>query len=244
MTEEKTFVGRLRVSRPDSAIFNTAVIGYGVNDYLNVVRALIDKGSQYTFALLVFCLNDVSSDSARLLDSSVIPQRFSAVERLRKLTFMAAANEWLRENSKLYLYVKGVMTDPSARYFLADYLNYNGKIDQKLGAVVELAAELSRAGIPFYVIISPYEYQLRTRDGVGPKDHMVDDIMLPQRRIADFLGNKGLITYDSTGFFLSQVGRVSSEYFLPLDPMHFSERGHVVMHEYIENVLRLTKSPS
>lgn len=243
VAEEKTFVGRLRASRPDSAIFNAAVIGYGVNDYLNVVRALLDKGSQYTVVLLVFCLNDVSSDSARLLDSSAVPQRFSAVERLRNLTFAAAANEWLRENSKLYLYVKGVVTDPSARYFLADYLNYDGRVDQKLGGVVELAAELSRAGIPLYIVISPYEYQLRTRDGVGPKDPIADDVMLPQRRIADFWGDKGLATYDSAGFFLSQVGRASSEYFLPSDPMHFSERGHAVMHRYIENVLRLTKLP-
>lgn len=241
VAEEKTFVGLLRASKPDWAIFNAAVVGYGVYDYLNVVRSLIDKGHHYKFTVLIMCLNDVSNGSAILLDNPSVPRTFSIVERIRNLTFGAAANQWLRKNSKLYLYIKGLVTNPSMRHFYADYLNYGDNVDQKLRVVEELASELRRVGIPLFIVISPYEYQLRARDITAHNDHVVADLMLPQRRIADFLSDKGVSNYDSTGFFLSQTAKGSANFFLPFDPMHLSESGHMVMHMFIDRLLHTEK---
>ena len=238
VAEEKTFVGLLRASRPDWAIFNAAVIGYGVDDYLNCARSLIDKGQHYKFAVLAMCLNDVSSNSAMLLDNPSVSRTAPLVERIRALTFAAAANEWLREHSKLYLYAKGLVTDPSARYFYADYLNYNDNVDQKLRVVEALVSELHRANIPLFIVISPYEYQLRKLDIKAPKGQVVADPMLPQRRIAAFLRDKGVTTYDPADFFLSQASKGGSIYFLPFDPMHFSESGHMIMFRFIDRLIQ------
>jgi hypothetical protein len=243
VAEEKTFVGRLRATKPDWIIFNAAVVGYSVYDYFNVVQSLIDKGHNFNFAVLILCLNDISSDSAILLDNRSAPRKFSIVERIRNITFAAEANEWLRENSKLYLYIKGIISDPSARYFYADYLNYDDNVDQKLLVVEALVYELRRVGIPLFVVISPYEYQFRARDITASKDRVVMDPWFPQRRIADFLSDKGVTTYDSAGFFLSQLTKGRQNFFLPFDAMHFSESGHMVMQMYIDNLLSSVYRP-
>jgi hypothetical protein len=243
VAEEKSFVGQLRASKPDWAIFNAAVIGYDVNDYLNVVRSLIAKGHSYKFVLLIMCLNDVSSDSAILLNNPSAPRILPFIERINKLNFATAANAWFRENSKLYLYIKGRVADPSALCFFPDYLQYEGNVDRKLNVVVEVAAELRRVGIPLFIVISPYEYQLRAREGATPKDRTADMLMLPQRKIAAFLSSKGVMTFDSTVFFLSQGAKVNSDFFLPFDPMHFSERGHTIMHMFITKLLSTLHPP-
>ena len=241
VAEEKTFAGQLRTSKPDWAIFNAAVIGYDVDDYLNVVRSLIDEGHRYKFVVLIMCLNDVSGDSARLLNNSPMPPGFSTVETIRKLDFASAANDWLRNNSKLYLYVKGLVTDPPARHFYADYSNYVGKVDRQLSVVTEVAATLRRAGMPLLVVIAPYAYQIRERDGKAPKDRVDGDLLLPQRKIVTFLRGMGVTTYDSTGFFESQTAGVSSDLFLPFDAMHFSKKGHAVMYMFIDRLLHSEK---
>ena len=52
---------------------------------------------------------------------------------------ISAANDWLRTHSKLYLYLKDITTDPSTRYFLADYKEYEDNIDAKLDPFLKIA---------------------------------------------------------------------------------------------------------
>ena len=185
--EQKTFVGVLRSAKPDWAIFNTAVIGYDLNDYLNVSKTLL-KTQRYQLAILVLCLNDISWVSAELLDAASISYGATTnksqnnamavaqahtnkdlapstlVEQLRSVSIISTANDWLRTHSKLYLYLQDVITDPSARYFLADYKEYEDDIDAKLDPLLKIAAEFRNADIPLLIVISPYEYQLRGQD--------------------------------------------------------------------------------
>ena len=264
--EQKTFVGLLRSAKPDWAIFNTAVIGYDLNDYLNVSKTLL-KTQRYQLAILVLCLNDISWVSAELLDgppishsattntsrpnATAIVQSYtnkdsvpSIVEQLRSLSIISTANDWLRTHSKLYLYLKDVITDPSARYFLADYKEYENNIDTKLDPLLKIANEFRNAGIPLWIVISPYEYQLR---GQGQKDSALQasaDVMLPQKKIEAFLSSHGINALDPINFFQAQVGARAASLFLPYDPMHFSETGHLLMFKFLERHINMIEAPS
>ena len=70
---------------------------------------------------------------------------------------ISTANDWLRTHSKLYLYLKDITTDPSTRYFLADYKEYEENIDAKLDPFLKIADAFRNADIPLLIVISPYE---------------------------------------------------------------------------------------
>jgi len=271
--EEKTFVGELRASKPDWAVFNSAVLGYSLFDYVNVIRSLLQRHKRYTLVVLVMCLNDVSGASALFLEKPTAPQpsadsaqsqdgfsgsrdssataqqvhspggtqRLSLVERARSIPAAAAANDWLREHSKLYLYLKGILTDPSARYFQADYLNYDDRVGEKLGVFLSIADELRRAGIPLLIVISPYEYQLRLLQDQAAMRRTDLDVMLPQKKIQAYLTAHGLTAFDAIDFFRSQGGAKSKALFLPFDPMHFSAKGHFLMYRFLQELLKSQK---
>jgi lysophospholipase L1-like esterase len=264
--EQKTFVGLLRSAKPDWAIFNSSVIGYDLNDYLNVSKTLL-KTQPYQLAILVLCLNDISWVSAELLDASIshrattntsqsnataIAQAYTnqalapstIVEQLRSLSIISTANDWLRTHSKLYLYLKDVITDPSARYFLADYKEYEDNIDAKLDPLLKIAAEFRIANIPLLIVISPYEYQLRGQDQNVSALRPGADVMLPQKKIEAFLSSHDINALDPVNFFQAQVGSRTASLFLPYDPMHFSETGHSLMFKFLERHINMIKAPS
>jgi lysophospholipase L1-like esterase len=265
--EQKTFVGLLRSAKPDWAIFNTAVIGYDLNDYLNVSKTLL-KTQRYQLAVLVLCLNDVSWVSAKLLDAPKISHEATTntlqnnataiaqahtnkdlapstiVEQLRSLSIISTANDWLRTHSKLYLYLKDITSDPPARYFLADYKEYEDNIDAKLDPLLKIANEFRNADIPLLIVISPYEYQLRGQDQGDSALQQGADVMLPQKKIKAFLSSHGISALDPADFLRSQVAGGADSLFLPYDPMHFSERGHSLMLKYLERHINMAEPPS
>ncbi|HEX6827921.1 MAG TPA: hypothetical protein VF104_02965 [Burkholderiales bacterium] len=250
--EPETFAGRLRTSNPGWKVYNSAVIGQTTGDYLNTVKALLDRGYVFSKAVLVYCLNDVSSSSAADIDRGVqaagagdragpspspAPERAGNadfVERLKRLEIFSAANDFLRENSKLYLLVKGVISDPSRRYFAADLQSY---LDRKalwnaLAPVEAIAAEFASRKIGFLVIIAPYEFQLRPG---GSETMGGRDIRLPQQLVSEFLSERKIPHIDAATVFRTGAGESGAAYFLALDPMHFSPTGHAAIFALIQD---------
>jgi hypothetical protein len=150
----------------------------------------------------------------------------------------------LRTHSKLYLYLKDVITDPSARYFLADYKEYKDDIDAKLDPLLKIAAEFRNADIPLLIVISPYEYQLRGQDQNVSALQPGADVMLPQKKIKAFLSSHGISALDPADFCRSQVAGRADSLFLPYDPMHFSETGHSLMFKFLERHINMIKASS
>jgi lysophospholipase L1-like esterase len=266
--EQETFVGQLRAWKPRWTVYNSAVMGYGFDDYLNVVRTLLPK-ERYDLVVLIVCLNDVSAVSGMILNhaAAVHPSRngspppgnppapreaanasppakdlavarpMSIVERIRGIPLAVAANDWLREHSKLYLFLRGIVTDPAARYFLADHRNYDTDVDQALASLLATADEVHRAGIPMLIVVSPYEYQLRAPEDITSTELSGADVMLPQTKIKAFLTDHGVASFDSADFFRSQDADSGTALFLPFDPMHFSAEGHTVMFWYLRRLI-------
>jgi lysophospholipase L1-like esterase len=219
VSEPETFAGRLR-NLGGWSIYNAAVIGHGAFDYDRVVEQEIER-IKPNVVYLVLCLNDVSAISASAIKAA-------PVDQLKRYAPVAALNEVLRDNSKLYIYLKGLLTDPSQRYFMADWQQYQDPqaVAEALTPLQRIAERLKARGIEFTVLISPYEYQLRR---MAPAESL-----LPQRTIAAILAERGIRFVDLAQWFRADGGE---NYFLRFDPMHFSPEGHRVIYSGLARVL-------
>lgn len=248
--EPDTFIGLLRAANPGWAIYNSSAIGYDTGNEADVVRDLLARGLRFSNVILVYCLNDVSTASAANIETqtkmaepgsrepvrNVGPAKpVNLTERLKLIGFVQQLNDFLREHSKLFLYLKGTLTDPAQRYFLADYAAYQDPAALKgLDRLEVIANALKRQQISFAVIISPYEYQLRANATLP--DGRKDSLLLPQQEVAEFLKSKKIPYVDATEVFKRAAVRDKSTLFLKFDPMHLSVAGHQVMYEVINSV--------
>jgi lysophospholipase L1-like esterase len=252
VAEPDTFVGLLRAANPSWAIYNSSVIAYDAPNYADVLSDLIARPESFSKVILVYCLNDVSAASAANIDkhskmpglagnahsgpwSSATGNSPNLVEKLKRIGFISQLNDYLREHSKLYLYLKGISTDPGKRYFLADYAAYRDPAAlSALDYLDMIARTLRQRQIAFTVIISPYEYQLRANATLpyAPEG----DVLLPQRAVTAFLKARGIDCVDATAAFQRAGLADKSKLFLRFDPMHFSAAGHRVMYDVIRPV--------
>src|SRR5262249_47263465 len=145
--EPKTFVGFLRRSMPNVRFYNSSVIGYGLHDYANVVDQFIPLKPEIKYVLLFYCLNYVYQlNATQAVQADAVtpkPDRFGqnldgagekphpqqadeagqeAFTSLQSAVY--SINVYLRSRSKLYLFVKNTLTDPSMRYFKQDLAGY------------------------------------------------------------------------------------------------------------------------
>ena len=121
---EDTFAGRLEAEDLQTKVFNSSVIGYRANDYKNVTDVMFSVISdEIDSVILIFCLNDVSSDSAQNIDAALRTNptdkspdsSVGVISPLPQITFFEWANDELRSRSKLYVLAKGVTTAPQFR---------------------------------------------------------------------------------------------------------------------------------
>jgi hypothetical protein len=217
-----TVGGLLQRATPQVRFYNSSAIGYGLHDYANVVSTFVPRKSEIKYALLFYCLNDIYDTSAQEIEAAVqevngtgsAPSPFSSFR-----AFALSTNAFLRSRSKLYLYLKTVLTDPSMRYFkqdLAEYQKRLSHIDGSLQPLRNIAEELTARKIAFEVLVMPYEAQVRTRE---------KSAFLPQTLVDDFLRKNGIAYYDAAPAFV-QSGLPSGSLYLYGDPMHLSEQGH------------------
>jgi lysophospholipase L1-like esterase len=249
VAEPQTFVGLLRAANPNWAVYNSSVIAYDTGNEADVVGDLLARRQRFSNVILVYCLNDVTAASAVNVDTHTVNPGSSNqharklgpataakfIERFRLVGLVSQLNDFLREHSKLYLYLKGISTDPAQRYFLADYAPYLDPVALKGLERLELIVKtLRQREIPFTVIISPYEYQLRANARLP--DVQKGDVLLPQRIVSEFLQSRGIAYVDATRAFKHSAVADKSKLFLRFDPMHLSAAGHRVMYEVIRSV--------
>jgi hypothetical protein len=234
--EAETFAGLLRKRFPDERIYNSSVIGYSTPDYRNVVEAFVPDHPEVTAVVLVYCLNDATSAISQPIDrylkeknGSVPEQRLT--ETLRNFTLLSDANDYLRARSKLYLLLRHHLLGTQTRDWRAVLKLYSeertAELVQSVRDVAAIAAFLNQRSIPFVVVLSPFEYQLRKPEEA--------EAQLPQRRLGDLLTEAGVGYIDARSHF--DRARPSTDYFLGYDSMHFSAVGHRVIADVIAEAL-------
>jgi hypothetical protein len=79
-------------------------------------------------------------------------------------------------------------------------MEYKNNIDTKLDPLLKIAGEFRNAGIPFVIVISPYEYQLREQDQNVYALQQGADVMLPQKKIKSLLSSHNINALDPVDF--------------------------------------------
>jgi hypothetical protein len=216
--EEMTIAGRLRRMMPGMTVYNASAIGYDAFDYKNAVDAVIARKGEIRTVLLFYCLNDLSDVSARRIRTKT-----SAVQdpdHRENASPVEALNDYLRSRSRLYLFLKTALRDPSLthfRYDLGPYQQDEKNLRAGLQPLADIQRQLAARGVAFQIYILPYEAQLRP--GSPPA------FLLPQKRVADFLRGQGIDFTDATAEF-QREGAGAQSLFLYGDPMHLSKKGH------------------
>ena len=228
---EETFAGRLQTANPTTRIYNTAVVGTGIGGYRVCLDRVVDKTENLRRVTLFYCLNDLPESSKSEKAASLPAQKATKTkhpetdELLFHERHRPAAIERItdfgRKHSKLFLYLKGTVVNPSEIYFNWMYKRYeeiDGEDDlaQRLAPIATMAAQVQSKGAKFEVVVLPYEFQLREDN---PK------LWLPQRLVCDYLEAENIDYRDAQDWF-EQDGRAPSEFFLFADPMHLSPQGH------------------
>lgn len=236
--EPETFTGRLRRSKSDLHFYNSSVIGYGVNDYANIVNTIVPQRPEVKYVLLFYCLNDVYNSSAQQINQQVGTNapldpngEGGGGGALRSI------NDTLRTRSKLYMFVKNALRDTPMSYFKADLPEYQKgqeSIDADLRPLEEINGKLSASGIRFKVFVLPYAAQVRAKQEAD---------LLPQKLVGNFLRQRNIDYYDTTRRFMDS-GIYWRDLYIYGDPMHFSEDGHRILSEIVnEELAKMMQKP-
>jgi lysophospholipase L1-like esterase len=215
----------------DHRVVNAAVNAYTARDYANVLAALLPE-IKPEGVIVGVCLNDWNSHWF------VLPSRPQLVRpkdpvpsSLRYINdHVFDFNAILRRYSRLYVWMKSLRFDASARTF-----GYDRKLYSRPNEKTQIAEDLSRlkelaqdhnAWIEFFVF--PYEYQLRSAEQVD---------RFPQQVIKAAASDAGVRVNNLHGAvadYLRASGKTSKSLYLFDDPMHFSPSGHDVVARLIQ----------
>ena len=220
--EEETFIGLLRKQNKNVNFINSSVPGRQIFDQIKIIKKAktfkkVDK------ILYVFTLNDVygSSNVVDLTERKKDESDYG----LKKFKLLFEINAFLRNKSYLYMWIKGIGTDPSKRWFLNlfnIYRNVDFKNVEKQFALLKKISEDMKAEL--IVILLPYEYQTRSCS---------QNILKPQENIIKILNNLNIVSKNLTSYFCEQ--KKPNKNFYKFDPMHLSRHGHMLVFNNLKN---------
>ena len=185
--EEYTFVGLLRKKFDNVNFVNSSVPGYQMKDQINVIK----KSKEFEnikSILYFFTLNDIygSSNIVDITSKKISNDTYN----LTKIKLLDDLNKFLRNKSYLYLFLKGVGTDPSKRWFNALYANYENLAPNVIKDNFKFLDNFSKnIDTNLIVILLPYEYQTRDCN---------KNILKPQKMLIKILKDLNIDTKDLT----------------------------------------------
>ena len=238
---EQTAAALLASALPEFRIYNSAVIGYGVNDYRNVATTFLPRfADTINQVMVLFCLNDVSVVSAANIRATMaraaVPVKLSAgidVQSLKEISFISSMNDYLRSRSSLYVLVRGALTDPQTRYWHNELGNYRKLSEAALAEILDpinhIAGLFNAGGVSFTVFVLPFAGQMETGES-----------RLPQQKLGEFFGSRGIDYVDLLPRF--RAGKNPDRNFLPFDPMHLSPEGHRVLFQAMRERVARTQT--
>jgi hypothetical protein len=245
---DSIFSGILQSRFPGVNVLNPSMIGWDVRDYVRVFRHYTVENRntlKIDRVLLFWCLNDLyRGDQAVEMPGGKIRARGGIVLRA------------LRTHSRFYYFLKTFLFDRARDYYLFDsrlYAEDGPAVADAIGRLADIrescmsqhlwrhrgsgAATKRRApnqdllgDIAFTVVLLPYEYQLRVRNGGGAE---------PQRIMSAELENLGIEVLDPLPY-LKDSGMDSKKLYLCGDGIHLSAAGHRLIADFLMPRLRTT----
>jgi lysophospholipase L1-like esterase len=207
-------------------VINAAVTAHNARDYANVLAVLL-PAIRPEGIIVGLCLNDfdpswfvLASRPRRVNPADPVPSWLRYIN-----DHVFDFNAVLRKHSRLYVWIKSLRFDNSARTFRYDralYLrpNVEVQITEDLSRLKELARD-HNAWIEIFVF--PYEYQLRSPEQAD---------LLPQQMIKAAANDAAMSIHDlhrPVADHLRASGETSKWLYLFSDSMHFSAAGHDVV---------------
>ena len=188
--ENETFIGLLRKKYKEINFLNSSVPGYQIKDHISVINQTT-KFDNINKIIYFFTLNDIYGSSNILnLDNKKKESDFS----LKKYKLLSKINIYLRNKSYLYMFIKGIGTDPSKRWFLNLYEKFETKDFNEIeNHLITLSNYSKNEQSDFIIILFPYEYQTR---------NCSKNVLKPQKKIVKILTN--LDIKDLTGILQSK----------------------------------------
>ena len=214
--EQNTFIGLLRTKYNKKNFLNSSVPGYQIKDHvINIPKVKDFKNIEKIIYFLT--LNDIYQTSNLLNMNNKIPREGKYY--LRDFKIFKKFNSYLRNKSYLYMFIKGIGTDPSKRWFFNVFNEYNKKNSDYFKKDIKIIKSISYENkSEFYVVILPYEFQTR---------NCSKNILLPQKKIIEILAESNINFIDLTENFCNQ--KKPKKLFRKFDPMHLSRDGHMLV---------------
>ena len=219
--EEKTFVGRLRSKKKNFNVYNISLPGFQIEDHLENLKK-VEEISNIESLFYVFSINDIQKKN---VIKKNLPAIKNTTEKLRSLSFFNNLNTFLRDRSYSYIYFKGILTDPSKRWFEYDF-NYfkNSNINDLKFFFEELIKIKNLKQFNLSVIILPYEYQTR-------KDKCNSYFLYPQLKLKEILNEINIDFLDLVDFFCKNKN--PNDLYYKFDHMHLSDIGHENVYNFL-----------
>ena len=227
--EEDTFVGLLREKYKNYNFLNTAVPGY---DLLHLEKNLM-KISNYKNVEKIFyflTLNDVLRSQTIVSwhnrNEEKFDQELGFLQRIIQNKYLRNINYYLRNKSYIFMYLKGLLTDPSKRWYANIKIFYTeNEIDHLSIYLRKLIAISKQKNSKLYLIILPYEFQTR--------NCTAETKLTPQVKIKEQLYKLNINYFDFYKDFCNYENPKSL--FYKFDPMHLSIKGHKTVFELTDH---------
>ena len=218
VNEENTFVGLLRKKLSDISIFNASAPGHNMNANHKKIL-LFNEDFATDKIILIYTLNDILDASKK---EKTTANTYADDNFFKKLliNIIKPINHILNSRSIFYLWLKGVILDPSGKNFDYVYKLYQNKehinyLDDKF---TDINNKVNKS---LMVIILPYEMQTR--------ENCNSSVTNPQNKVKLLLKNLNIKFIDLTYKFCNE--NKSNKLFLKFDPMHLSKQGHELVYD-------------
>lgn len=209
--DSATFSSLFSTEMPDYSVLNYSLIGYSTADYVNVLRYMLQSDTATELVTLFYCLNDVYERTST-----------QELPLMAQQNFIGKLNALLQDRYATYRLLKLLVYQHSDRYFKYDLQFYTPRDTRFTNAMNDLLTCDSLCKVNhtyFNVVVLPYRSQLASKN------------YLPQQLIKTFC-EQHHIEFSDAAAYLQQQPSCSALY-LFADEIHFSDKGHKAIAEFL-----------
>ena len=225
--EEETFVGLIRKKNENFNVYNTSVPGYDLFQYEKTLEN-IKKINNIEKIFYFVTLNDVLSSETIVpwqeRNQEKLKTELGLIQKIVRNKYLRNLNHYLRNKSYIFMYLKGVFTDPSKRWFANIKIFYEENDINHLSNYLKKLSKISKEKkANLHIFVLPYEYQTRF---CKSKKYLV-----PQKKIKDQFNILKIQFFDFYQDFCKF--KKPDVLFYKFDPMHLSTKGHKLVYNVV-----------